>query len=394
MGAAIFTLPAGMASFASSPMGVIPTVALLFFVGLLSGYCFSLIGRVCAYTGATSYKDAWAKSVSERSSWIPNLSSLLTTMQAIVAYSIVLSGTIPQLLSTVGVTGVSRTLALMSVTTFVLLPLCLMKTLNALAPFSLVGLGGLFYTATVMAVRFFDGSYAPGGIFFQQIDELKRPQFGASVNIWSPAIFILASRIGNAFMAHYQAPKMYQELRNKTIPRFQRVVATSYGIVFLAYAMISSLGFLTFGENSSSFILNNYATNDPLLSGSRLAILVSLIFSYPLTFVSFRANILDFLKLRPEMKSNPKIVNACTVALLAVITCVAYFVTDIGNLLSFGGATYANWLTFLYPTFMFLNCAKRIPTLRKEIPVVLFTLAVGLLFSAIGTKQFIISNFM
>ena len=394
MGAAIFTLPAGMASFANSPSAVIPTAALLLFLGLLSGYCFSLIGRVCAYTGATSYKDAWAKSVSERTSWIPNLSSLCTTMQAIVAYSIVLSSTFPQLLATAGITWVSRTQSLLFITTFVLLPLCLMKTLSALAPFSLVGLGGLLYTASVMAVRFFDGSYAPGGFFFHQMEELKRPHFGSSLNLWSPAIFLLASRIGNAYMAHYQAPKMYQELRNNTIPRFQRVVTMSYGIVFLCYAIISSLGFLTFGGSSSTFILNNYATNDSLLSGSRLAIFLSLMFSYPLTFVSFRANIMDFIGMGSEKKNNPKVVNACTIALLSVITGIAYFVTDIGNLLSFGGATYANWLTFLYPTYMFLQCAKRMPKLRKEIPAVVFTLLVGLVLSAIGTKQFIVSTLL
>jgi amino acid permease len=391
MGAAIFTLPAGIATFANSPMGVIPAVGLLAFVGLLSGYCFSLIGRVCSYTGATSYKDAWAKSVGEKSSWIPNLASLFTTMQALIAYSIVLSTTIPQLLATAGVT-VTRTQSLFSVTTLVLLPLCLMRTLSALAPFSLVGLGGLLYTATAMVVRFCDGSYAPGGIFFEQIEVLNRPHFGSSVNILSPAVFLLASRISNAFMAHYQAPKLLRELRRPTIPRFQRMVGTSYGIVFIAYAIISSIGFLTFGQGSSSFILNNYSTNDALIQGSRFAIFLSLLFSYPLTFVGLRDNMMDFIW--PKRKADNKSVNVCTLALLAFISLVAYFVSDIGTLLSLGGATWANWLTFLFPTVMFLNCAKRVPALKKERPAVIFTMIVGLVMSAIGTKQFIVNQLL
>lgn len=312
-------------------------------------------------------------------------------MQALIAYSIVLSTTIPQLLAVAGVT-VTRTQSLFSITTLVLLPLCLMKTLSALAPFSLIGLGGLLYTATAMLIRFFDGSYAPGGMFFDQIDVLKRPQFGSSINVLSPAVFLLASRISNAFMAHYQAPKLLRELRNPTIPRFQRMVGTSYGIVFLAYTLISSVGFLTFGEGSSSFILNNYSTNDALLSGSRFAIFLSLLFSYPLTFVGLRDNMMDFIW--PKRKAGEGNVNACTFALLAFVTLVAYFVSDIGTLLSFGGATYANWLTFLYPTLMFLNCAKRIPKLKKERPAVILTLIVGLTMSAIGTKEFIVNKLL
>jgi len=390
----MFTLPSGIAAFASAKFGIFPSAGLLLFVGLLSGYCFSLIGRVCSYTGATSYKDAWAKSVGEKTSWIPNLSSLLTTMQAIVAYSIVLSSTIPQLLAAFGVTGVSRTQSLLSITIFVLLPLCLMKTLSALAPFSLVGLCGILYTGTAMFIRYLDGSYAPGGAFYEEIDQVMRPRFGSTVNLLSPAIFILASRMSNAFMAHYNAPKLYKELRNNTIPRYQRMVATSYGIVFLAYSFISSIGFLTFGQGSSSFILNNYSTSDPLLSGSRVAIFLSLMFSYPLTFVGFRDNILDFLGFGPDKKSDAKVLNICTVVLLSIITTIAYFLTDIGTLLSFGGATYANWLTFLYPTYMFIQCSKRMPGLRKEVPIVKLILLIGLGMSAIGTNQFIVNNLL
>ena len=200
-----------------------------------------------------------------------------------------------------------------------------MKTLSALAPFSVVGIGGLLYTATAMVIRYCDGSYAPGGAFFGQIEQSMRPQFGSSVNILSPAVFMLASRISNAFMAHYQAPRLLRELKQPTISRFQKMVGISYGIVFMAYTLISSIGFLTFGKGSSSFILDNYSTNDALLSGSRFAIFLSLLFSDPLTFVGLRDNIMDFI--RPKRETD-KGANVCTVALLAVITLVAYFVSD------------------------------------------------------------------
>jgi amino acid permease len=397
MGAAIFTLPAGIASFSNSPQGMVPTTLLLAFIGSLSAYCFSLVGRVCASVpgGATSYKEAWTKSVGESSSWIPNSASLLTTMQAIVSYSIVLSSTIPQLLGVVGVTSVTRRMALLGVTTTVLLPLCLLKSLSALAPFSLVGLTGLLYTAIVMTIRYLDGSYLPGGVFSPNIEHAI-PRFGNHLDLFSPTLFILASKIGNAFMAHYQAPTMYRELQNNTIPRFQRVVGTSYLLVFLIYTWITFVGYGTFGAASHGFILNSYSTTDPLLSASRFAIFLSLLFSFPLTFNGFRQNVLATMgwnnKTRATDEAN-MFLNAVTVGLLGIITSIAYFVTEIGTLLSFGGGTYVCWMTFLFPPYMFWQMAKKDKTMKREIPLAIFTMIVGAILSFVGTKNFLASHF-
>lgn len=49
----------------------------------------SLIGRVCAATGASSYGDAWAKTVGEKTSWLPTSSCTAKTFFACMAYSII-----------------------------------------------------------------------------------------------------------------------------------------------------------------------------------------------------------------------------------------------------------------------------------------------------------------
>jgi hypothetical protein len=43
-------------------------------------------------------------------------------------------------------------------------------------------------------------------------------------------------------------------------------------------------------------ILNNYATKDALISLSRFAVAVSLVFSYPLLFVGTREGIFDLIQ--------------------------------------------------------------------------------------------------
>lgn len=61
----------GIAAFGNAPTAIIPAIALISLIGLFSGYGFSLIGRVCSYTGGKSYREAWSESVGQDSSWVP-----------------------------------------------------------------------------------------------------------------------------------------------------------------------------------------------------------------------------------------------------------------------------------------------------------------------------------
>lgn len=71
VGAGVLSLPAGIAAFGNAPSAIIPAVALICIIGGFSAYGFSLIGRVCSYTGGQSYRGAWSESVGEETSWIP-----------------------------------------------------------------------------------------------------------------------------------------------------------------------------------------------------------------------------------------------------------------------------------------------------------------------------------
>ena len=44
------------------------------------------------------------------------------------------------------------------------------------------------------------------------------------------------------------------------------------------------VGFLTFGKACDGLVLNNYGSTDVLMGLSRVAVAVSLVFSYPLAF--------------------------------------------------------------------------------------------------------------
>ena len=100
VGVGVLSLPAGISAFADAKSAVLPALAMIATIGVLSGYGFAIIGKVCAWTGASSYREAWAASVGEKTSWIPAWSATLKTSMACLAFSMVLGDTFSSLLRT------------------------------------------------------------------------------------------------------------------------------------------------------------------------------------------------------------------------------------------------------------------------------------------------------
>ena len=308
----MLSLPAGVAAFGNAPSALIPASILIAFIGLLSGYCFSLIGRVCAMTGASSYRSCWDKSVGTTSSWLPASACTFKTGVANIAYSMILADTFKALAATAGY-QISRTTTLFGLTGTILLPLCLLKNLASLAPFSLLGLFGMAFTTFAMLVRYLGGHYAaPAGKFVKALAPSLAPKFGSdgAMAAFSPKSSILLCMLSTAYLAHYNAPKYYVELKDKSVPRFNKMVVSSFLLAVSFFMGITSVGFLTFGAGADGFILNNYSTTDQLATMCRIALAVSIVFSYPLTFVGIRDGIMDLAKVSSPPQ-GPKLTFSC-----------------------------------------------------------------------------------
>jgi hypothetical protein len=222
VGAGVLSLPAGIAAWANAPSAVLPAVALIAGIGGLSGYGFALIGRCCAYTNTKSYRDAWSATVGKSSSWIPAVAVTLKTTAAILAYSMILGDTFVSLLTTAGITA-SKTPVLIALTSTVLLPLCLLKNLSALAPFSLVGSLGMIYTAVAMVIRYLGKAYTKTGAFGMDCAPALRPAFGSvgAEGLLNPSAAILVGMLSTSYMVRYIPFQLqyaeHDELNNSSI---------------------------------------------------------------------------------------------------------------------------------------------------------------------------------
>jgi sodium-coupled neutral amino acid transporter 11 len=275
IGAGVLALPSGVAFFSDSPAALVPATIMLTVMGVAAGYTFSLIGKTCAEHNVSTFKQAWSKSVGPNSAWVISTAITFKCFFASLVNSIIIGDSFASLAQSFGLPDVlaQRTNVILTMTAAVLLPLCSMKSLNALSPFSLLGLGGVLYTALVMAVRFFDGSYAAKGAFFEAMAAAARPSFNKKgLPLLNVRAFVLLSMLSTSFIAHYNAPKFYAELKDTSLPRFNQVVKNAFGSSTLIYAGMMATGFLAFGGASGGFILNNYASNDALISFARFAI--------------------------------------------------------------------------------------------------------------------------
>eukprot|EP00980_Cylindrotheca_fusiformis_P008080 scaffold1722_cov120-Cylindrotheca_fusiformis.AAC.10 len=322
----------------------------------------------------------------DKGAFLVSLSNMLKPALGNLAYSMILADTFQALFSTFGI-KTTRTASLLLVTLFGILPLCLMKNLNALAPFSVLGTAGIFLTMICMTIRYFDGSYDPenGGRFLVGLSEVYHPRFGDYNGASTSSVLVFASMIFEAFMAHYNAPRFLAELKDSNIHRFRWVVSASFGSSGLIYVWLTAMGFLTFGANCDGYILNNYSTDDQLATICRVAIALSILFTYPIAFMGFRDGLLDVIEL-PEEQQTSMNINVVTIVLLTILTLIAGVCTDLGAVNAIGGGTLATLIAFVFPALMYRQLVADTPTLgeKREVKFALALMVIGVIMGFVG----------
>jgi len=395
VGVGVLSLPAGVAAFGDAKSAIIPATVLIAIAGALSGYNFSLMGRICSLASATSYSSAWTEIFGPSSAWIPAITVFAMTFACVIAFSMVIAETMVGISGMVGLAA-TRTQILIGLTGTTLLPLCLMKDLASLAPFSLLGIIGMLLTVGSMAVRYFDGSYSMAegaGKFLEGVAANLQPSFGSNgaMAVFSPKAFVLLGMLSTAYMAHFNAPKFYSELEDNTIERYNKLVITSFGIAIVVFAAAAALGFGTFGKASAGFILTNYASKDSLIGLSRIAVAFSLIFTYPLVFTGCRDGAMDLLRV-PLEKRTASYQDKLTFVLLGIVTALAMVLKDVSVVLSLAGSTLGNALIYVLPAIMFRQIVKDMGTkastsMKREVYFTNFSCLIGIVMGIIGTNM-------
>jgi len=347
-----------LAGAAAGGNGIGSCLLVIWFMTLLSGRTFELIGTYCDRTGADNLEKLW-ESCGSKNGWIIDGAMIGYSIMCLSCYVPFLSSVVIPLLSNAGVNqkylnvvGVKT-----CVCTFLFLPLSFLRTLKSMTFTSILGNLSAGSTLVVIAIRYFDGSYRPGGQFdgapgVLPIDVVPRNIW--AINDWS-GLLSLALRMCFAASAHYVGPKYFSELRDASSERFRKLTWNVYPILGCIYSLFFTLGYLLFGSQTQAALLSNFADNDRLAYLCRWAYAVVSVTMYPLVFASAAtAASRGLIRVRQKLQKRA-ILNerfnyfAVVWAMNILIYAIGTVFTDVGQIADFMGAIFTQLFVFVLP---------------------------------------------
>jgi amino acid permease len=423
LGTGMLALPMGVATISNYQSALLPASLLMVTLALLSAYTFALYGRLAhalqqQQPPPLTLGEIWrtlGKQNGEKrdTSAIISFTNFMFCFGCCLSISQILGDTFSSLArglmmmsgtSTTGRTAgsffflrpaawlVSRPAAILVVTTAFLLPLCRLKSLAALAPFSIVVVMGALTTVGFLGYRcpavFPQSPYAAGGVWAVAASAPgATAPFGTYSRIVSLAPLSLVSMSCIALMAHFSAIDFYQALvpapavppNNKNLPpsepgtggaeassssssssslvlrNYMAMATVSFAVTAVISILAMTFGFLTFGAASTGNILNNYHVNDGGAIVSRLLCGISLIGSFPMVMRPCQSSALGLFRLPPTDRNNVRM----TTTLLAVVTTLALTVQNVGFVISLNGAIMGTSLVYTIPCLLFLKLTSQ-----------------------------------
>ena len=355
-GAGLLTLSAGKAAGGS---GWIPSIAICGSLAYASAFTFILIGKACEITGEKSFKGLWSQAFGEGTAYLVDSIVFLQCFISSTIYIGLLGDIFSALLQGSALAAnqpllASRTGVILLVAASILFPLNLIKDLSALAFTSILGLCAIMYTVAFMVYRALDGSYSTVGRFV--VDGLITPPSFDSSTAWNFDLrsLVLVSNLGLAFIAHYNAPTYYRELKKESSETFSKMTRSAYLILASIYVITMCAGYATFGDTARGNILLNYHPKDMLALFGRLATGLSVIFGFPLVSNGAREGLKNAaMALGHPSVSDPKNHVKLVLSVLCMASVLAILVDDIKIIAGFSGAAMGSFLVYICPPIIY-----------------------------------------
>ena len=108
-----------------------------------------------------------------------------------------------------------------------------------------------------------------------------------------------------AFGAHHNAPKIYTEMKDGSPRNLAIVVWFSFGMAALLSSIFMNCGCMTLGSATSGSLLDSYSDKDPAAIVARIAIGISMIFTYPIVSSGLRGIVMFIFRLTHFVKVLP-----------------------------------------------------------------------------------------
>jgi len=359
----------------------LPIVLILSAIFLfINGYSFFCIGNVCLKLGVTTYGQGFSILYPELGQHVVTITTCGLTIGGALMTAIMIGDTAQDVLVFCGLITRSywhRAAICFALTVFVMLPLCLLRSLKALAPFSAFGVLAVSSAALFIVFRYFDGSYEVGGELYLS-SHLNTGSQETGVDVM--AMFMVTGALSTSYVSHFTAARFLNELERPTSMRFALMSAYAFGIAGIIMTSIMVFGYLTFQGHVVPNVIDNYSSKDDFAAIARLLMLVCVNVSFPFMAQSSADDVVrlcfsEWTQFRKDI----------AVAILALaIGGVASVWRKFGLVIIITGALFGTATVFVYPSMMMARYLKREHRIGFEYYCNWFIVGLGVLLAVNG----------
>lgn len=280
IGAGVLAMPHAMAI-----LGIFGGVLVITFAGVTAGFGLYLLTRCAKYveSGSASFFTI-SKRTYPNAAILFDLAIALKTFGVAVSYLIIISNLTPQVIHAAFPKAEDSAYLMdrrfwLTVYMIVIIPLSFLRRLDSLKYTSVVSLFAIGYLVVLVVGHWIKGDttlFRGRVVFFQ----------------WSGAVRFLSSLpvFVFAFTCHQNIFSIVNEIQDVSQKNINGVVATAIGGSWIIYLLVAVTGYLSYGDAVNGNIVSMYP-NSPSANVGRVAIIILILFSYPLQAHPCRASL-------------------------------------------------------------------------------------------------------
>ncbi|CAE7650642.1 AVT6E [Symbiodinium pilosum] len=177
-------------------------------------------------------------------------------------------------------------------------------------------------------------------------------------------------------MAHYNAPKFYAQLEDRSVPKFAVLVCMAYGLALVVFIVFGMCGFALFGYDAEGNILKNYGFGSEVML-AWLGMGFSVAFTYPLVFSGFRDSCVSLLGGCGLSGESSGFRLSFTLFAVAATVLGGTVFSNVAQVNGAKGAVLSPCLAFIYPAAIHLRSTSREKREKVNAPPSLVALRLG-----------------
>ncbi|XP_049860474.1 putative sodium-coupled neutral amino acid transporter 7 [Schistocerca gregaria] len=162
----------------------------------------------------------------------------------------------------------NRIFTIVASSTVCILPFCYSRRIDFLKYVSYLGVGAVFYVVVLIVYQKFAGEFTPGPV-------------KTSPTEWTD-VFLVVPVICFGYQCHVSVIPIYSCLHERTIFNFSICCGAAVFICMLSYTLAGTFGYLTFGADVTSDILESYSGYHPSVLIGITAIAIKTYTTYPI----------------------------------------------------------------------------------------------------------------